>query len=323
MNNMLKIITKIMKQESLEGQDSLMIDLFSAETSEDGDTTASASPPNGDLIFIDIQCIHALKSQSRTTFDENELKELATSIEQSGVLQPILVRPHPAHFTESGKENYQIVAGERRWRASKIANLSKIPCMVLELDDLKVLLFGIMENVQRRNLSPLEEARAYKALMQNYGYSANDIAKTIGKSRPYVSNFIRLLQLPSDIQNKVKDEDISVGHARAIISSANPSQVTRKVIDESLSVRETEKLVKTEKKSNLLKLVSDKGSTYDGIQQLLERLNCFTKDIKLINQQDNGEISLELTLGNLTEFRAFVEKLEMTDSLEEGLLLKK
>jgi len=247
MNNVLTNIMKIMRQEPLAAQNTLMIDLFSAEVSKETDTTTSVSPPDGDLIFIDIQSIHALKSQSRTIFEENELKELATSIEQSGVLQPILVRPHPTHFTESGEKHFQIVAGERRWRASKIAKLSKLPCMVLEIDDLQVSLFGIMENVQRRNLTPLEEARAYKTLMQNYGYSANDIADTIGKSRSYVSNSIRLLQLPNDVQDKVTDEDISVGHARAIISSPNPSQVTRKIIDEGLLVRETEKLVKTEK----------------------------------------------------------------------------
>ena len=323
MNNMLKKITKIMRQEPVAAQEKLLIDIFATAVSKETDAKKSVSPSNEELIFIDIQCIHALKSQSRTIFEENELKELATSIEQSGVLQPILVRPHPTHFTNSGEKHFQIVAGERRWRASKIAKLSKLPCMVLEVDDLQVSLFGIMENVQRRNLTPLEEARAYKTLMQNYGYSANDIADTIGKSRPYVSNSIRLLQLPKDIQDKVTDEDISVGHARAIISSPNPSQVTRKIIDEGLSVRETEKLVKTEKKSNLLKLVSDRGSSGDDIQQLLERLKRFTKDIKLINPQHNGEISLELTLGNLTEFREFVKKLEMADGLDVGLLLKK
>jgi len=181
--------------------------------------------------------------QPRRIFDPKKLEELTHSIRLKGVLQPLLVRPIPAP-KKSGTQIYQIVAGERRWQASLKAGLETLPVLIRELSDQDVLEIGVVENVQRADLNPIEEAQAYKALTEQFGRTQDEIAKAIGKSRPHITNMLRLLTLPKLAQDMVQEGKISMGHARAIIAAEDPSRLAQLIADKALSVREAEKIVR-------------------------------------------------------------------------------
>lgn len=188
---------------------------------------------------INIAHIYPNQYQPRREFDVNNLNELAESIKQHGVIQPIIVRK-----VDSG---YQIVAGERRWRASKIAGLSEIPAIVKDFDDLQVMEIALIENLQREDLNPIDEAKAYKALMEQFNLTQEEISKKIGKSRSVIANSIRLLNLDERIQEMLVKGDVTIGHAKVILSLPNKSlqyEAAKKVVEENLNVRETENLVK-------------------------------------------------------------------------------
>lgn len=198
-----------------------------------------------ELIEIDIDLIEPNSEQPRTTFEEQSLEELAQSIRVNGVVQPILVRRKGA--------KYQIVAGERRWRASQKAGLQKVPAIVRVVSDDKLLEIALIENIQRQELNAIEEARAYKNLIDSIGLTQEMIAERVGKNRTTITTFLRLLKLPDDIQKMVEQNKISPGHARALLM-AEDSELQRslagKIIEMSLSVRETEKIVKRAKKGD-------------------------------------------------------------------------
>lgn len=181
--------------------------------------------------------------QPRRIFDPKKLEELTESIRLKGVLQPILVRPIPDP-KNSGTDIFQIVAGERRWQASLKAGLETLPVLIRDLSDQDVLEVGVVENVQRADLNPIEEAQAYKALTEEFGRTQDEIAKAIGKSRPHITNMLRLLTLPKIAQDMVQDGKLSMGHARAIIAAENPVQLAQLIADKRLSVREAEKIVR-------------------------------------------------------------------------------
>jgi len=186
-----------------------------------------------------IELLKRNPDQPRRTFREEDLEDLSNSIREKGVLQPILVRPSPATPGE-----YQIVAGERRWRAAQRAGLRSVPIMVRELDDLAVLEIGIIENVQRADLNVLEEALSYKVLMEKFERTQDAIAQTIGKSRSHVANTLRLLALPEEVQSYLVSGELSAGHARAIAAAADPVGLAKQIIAGGLSVRETEALAR-------------------------------------------------------------------------------
>lgn len=191
------------------------------------------------FVEIDIDLIMPNAEQPRTRFTENNLEELAQSIKVNGVVQPILVRKKGT--------GYEIVAGERRWRASQRAGLAKIPAVIKDVSDEKVLEIALVENIQRQELNAIEEARAYKKLIDTVGLTQEMVANRVGKDRTFIANYLRLLKLPDDIQNLVSEEKLSVGHARALLMSDNADsqrRIARSVMDMSLSVRETEKAVK-------------------------------------------------------------------------------
>lgn len=188
---------------------------------------------------IPMALVAANPYQPRRNFDALELQQLSASIQENGVLQPILVREKDG--------GYQIIAGERRWRASGMAGLKDIPAVTVKVDDKKMLEIAIVENVQRQNLNPIEEANAYKSMLDELGYKQEEVAKRMGKSREYISNMIRLLKLPEDVQQLVCDGKISMGHARAIVNTEDPSSYIKKILDNNLSVRDTESLVKDSK----------------------------------------------------------------------------
>ena len=194
---------------------------------------------------IGIDLLERNTEQPRKYFDKEKLAELTQSIADKGVLQPILVRPLPStKSSRSSKARYQIVAGERRWQAALKAKLDAMPVLIRELSDQDVLEIGVVENVQRADLNPIEEALAYQALSEQFSRSQDDIAKAIGKSRPHVTNMLRLLSLPKRAQTYLAKGKITAGHARAIIAAPDPVELADAIAAQGLSVREAEDWVR-------------------------------------------------------------------------------
>ena len=183
------------------------------------------------------------KYQPRKNFEKENLDDLANSIKERGVIQPIIVR-----LSNSDKSKYEIIAGERRWLAARKAGLHEIPVVVTEADDLKSLEFAIVENVQRHDLNPLEEAQGYKRLIDEFSYDQEKVSKFIGKSRSYITNSLRLLNLPIEVLKFVEEKKISAGHAKILVGLDNALFIANKIIEKKLSVRQSENFVKIFKK---------------------------------------------------------------------------
>src|ERR671916_1354787 len=193
-----------------------------------------------DLNEIDLVLIEPNNLQPRTRFDEAQLEELAQSIKANGIVQPILVR-------RIGANRYQLVAGERRWRAAQQAGLQKVPAVIREVPDDRMLELALIENIQRQELKAIEEAHAYKRLIETLGLTQETVAQRVGRDRSFVTNHLRLLRLPEDIQRLVEEEKLSMGHARALLGVDDQDiqrKVARNIIEQSLSVRETERAIK-------------------------------------------------------------------------------
>ena len=205
---------------------------FSDQTTENASEFAKPG-----LASIPIAMIDPLPGQPRTHFDEDALSELAASISARGVIQPIIVRAYK-------KGRYQLVAGERRWRAAQKARLHEIPAIIRDLSSREVMALALIENIQREDLNPVEEARAYQKLSESEGLKQAEIARMVDKSRSHVVNLQRLLQLPSDVLDLVESQALSMGHARALIGHDNASVLAKRAVKETLSVREVERLVR-------------------------------------------------------------------------------
>lgn len=223
--------SKLAKRGLGRGLSALMADL-------DLDGPAEAKPVR-DRTMVPIEQITANPDQPRRHFDAAALQELADSLRQRGVLQPLIVRKHPQ---DDGL--YQIVAGERRWRAAQMAQLHELPVIVRDLSDTEVLEVAIIENIQRADLNAIEEAASFRQLMDRFGHTQEKLAEALNKSRSHIANLLRLLTLPDQIQDYVKDGKLTAGHARALITADNPAALARRVIENGLSVRETEDLVR-------------------------------------------------------------------------------
>lgn len=217
---------------------------------EDVSTPQSASEEQGGLVPVpgaqfaelNVRDIHPNRKQPRTDFDEQDMEELIHSVREIGVLQPIVVRPS----RENGAEKYELVMGERRWRATQAAGLSTIPAIVRETEDGDLLRDALLENLHRSQLNPIEEAAAYQQLMEEFDTTQEQLAKRIGRSRPQISNTIRLLKLPALVQRRVAAGILSAGHARALLALTDQAQIetlAQKIVNEGLSVRATEELV--------------------------------------------------------------------------------
>ena len=200
---------------------------------------AALQTQEGGSVLLPIAQVEPGLKQPRKRFEEEALQDLADSIRTHGLIQPLTVR-------RLGSGYYQIIAGERRWRASKLAGLSEIPAVIIEADDRKVMELGLIENLQREDLNPMEEAGGFKVLMEEYGLTQEEVAQQVGKSRPAVANALRLMALPDPVRHLVEEGKLSAGHARAILSAPAPQQksLAKKVIDGDLSVRQTEALAK-------------------------------------------------------------------------------
>ena len=198
----------------------------------------SPAPPRPDAA-APIENLHPNPDQPRRTFGEAELEELAASIRQNGVIQPLIVRALPAR-----PGHFQIVAGERRWRAAQRAQLHELPVVVRELSDIEVLEIAIIENIQRADLNPLEEAAGYRQLMDRFGHTQEQLAEGLGKSRSHIANLLRLLNLPESVLSMVKSGQLSAGHARALVPLSDPLPIAEKIVKGGLSVRQAEALAK-------------------------------------------------------------------------------
>jgi ParB family chromosome partitioning protein len=226
--------------------------------------------------------------QPRRYFDKTALAELTQSIADKGVLQPILVRPVPSRDkSSSGKPLYQIVAGERRWQASLTAKLTSMPVLIRDLSDRDVLEIGVVENVQRADLNPIEEALAYRALVDQFGRSQNEIAQAIGKSRPHIANMLRLLTLPKRAQEALQSGEITTGHARAVIAAPDPDALVEQIIEKGLSVRDAEGWVRRIKAQN-----------NDDLSRILPPAAPEQKsaDIKMLEQSLSDKLGLKVVL---------------------------
>lgn len=207
-------------------------------------TSADTSAPRRPDLQVPIEKIVPNPDQPRRQFSEEALQELAASIREKGVIQPLIVRANPRK-----EGSYEIVAGERRWRASQIAQLHKLPVIVREFTDAEVLEVAIIENIQRADLNPVEEAQGYKQLMERFGHTQEKLAEALSKSRSHIANLMRLLTLPEPVLGFLREGQLSAGHARALITTENPLELAKEVIAKGLSVRETEKLAKGPKAS--------------------------------------------------------------------------
>jgi ParB family transcriptional regulator, chromosome partitioning protein len=199
----------------------------------------STTETNEDFLEIDLDLIEPSSAQPRTHFDESRLEDLAQSIRSNGIVQPILVRRRGAR--------YQLIAGERRWRAAQRAGLQRIPAVVREIPDDKLLELALIENIQRQELNAIEEAHAYKRLIETLGLTQETVAQRVGRDRSFVTNYLRLLRLPEDLQRLVEEEKLTMGHARALLGVDDQEiqrKVAKNIIENSLSVRETERVIK-------------------------------------------------------------------------------
>lgn len=244
------------------------------------------------------------KEQPRKTFDEAALQELANSIKQHGVLQPLLVRP----LTTGG---YQLVAGERRWRASRLAELKEVPVIIKELSDTEAMEIAIIENLQREDLNPIEEAEGLQALIDKCGFTQEEVATSVGKSRPAITNALRLLRLPEEVRQMTKDGDISAGHARALLAFDNEPMMlecAKQIVDKKLTVRDVEKMAKRPKTSKI-KASSGKArdSFYDEVELALS--DALGTKVKVYNGRNKGTLEIEFyTLDDLKNIANAIAK---------------
>lgn len=188
---------------------------------------------------VPIEFIHPGKYQPRRTFDEEALQGLVESIRDKGILQPLLVRREP-----DTTNSYELIAGERRWRAAQIAGLHEVPVVIRDLSDREALEIALIENIQRQDLTPLEEAEGYRRLMDEFEHTQEDLARAVGKSRSHVANMMRLLALPDPVKLLVQDGSLTAGHARALLTAPDPAAVAREVVKRGLNVRQTEDLMR-------------------------------------------------------------------------------
>ncbi len=261
-----------------------------------------------DYFLCDIKQIGPNRYQSRTVFSEQELTELADSIRQEGVIQPILVRKSPSGF--------ELVAGERRLRAAKMAGLSQVPVIVREMDDRQHLVYSIMENVQRENLNPIEEADGYHRLVSEFGFSQEQVAASVGKNRTTITNLLRLRKLPDYIQDSIIKGDLTMGHARALLGAKTPQQQNaawKEILTKALSVRQTEALIK--KTGTPAKAAAATGKTGDDsaathLSSLAEKFSrIFGTKVRIQRKGRRGKIEIEFyTDDDLNRLLALLDK---------------
>lgn len=249
------------------------------------------SEEESELLYLPISKVEPRLEQPREYFDEEALQELAESIAQYGLIQPITVRKLDSGY-------YQIIAGERRWRASRLAGLSEVPVRVIEADDRRTAELALVENLQREDLNPIEEAKGYKTLIEVYGLTQEETAKSVGRSRPAVANSMRLLNLSEPVMEMVEKGKLSAGHARALIPIVDEKtqlKLAEEVIEKAYSVRRTEQLVAKLTREPKPEPIEDKNKiTVDYAAEVANRLSlALGRKVKLVDGKKTGKIELE------------------------------
>ena len=240
-------------------------------------------------IFIDIDLISANKTQPRKNFDEQKILQLSQSIQEHGIIQPLILN-------KTGDDTYSIVAGERRWRAAKLANIKEVPAIIMNLSDKEILEISLIENIQRQDLNPIEEALAYKRLINDFNLTQEELSVKIGKSRTAITNCMRLLNLDSRVQEYVIDGVITEGHGRALLGVEDGElqyKLSQNIIDENLTVRDIEKIVKNLNSSKSTKKdnIKKENPYYVDIKEKLEEL--FGTKVSLMDKKNKGKIEIE------------------------------
>lgn len=287
-----------------KGLDSLITDKVSMGTAiQTAEKTRDEKSIEG--IIVNINKVEPNRGQPRKNFDEDALVELSESIKQFGVLQPLLV--------QDKKDYYEIIAGERRWRAAKLAGLKEVPVIIKDLTDIEIVEYALIENIQRENLNPIEEAFAYKRLLTEFNLKQDEVAERVSKSRTAVTNSMRLLKLDERVQQMVIDDMISTGHARALLGIEDKEKqfaTAQKIFDEKLSVRETEKLVK--------KIQKEKDTPETAKKELDPQLTTICRDLEekmkhilgtkvAINQKDDKKGKIEIEYYSMDELDRIID----------------
>ena len=289
-----------------KGLDSLIPTNVMMESEVKHSTVSTASSPEegkDGTLMVKLSKVEPNREQPRKNFDEDSLQELAESLKQFGMLQPILV--------QNRGDYYEIIAGERRWRAAKIAGLKEVPVIVRELTDQEIVEISLIENIQREDLNPIEEAQAYKRLLTEFHLKQDEVAERVSKSRTAVTNSMRLLKLCDEVQKMVVDDMISTGHARALISIEDPEEqylIAQKIFDEKLSVREAEKLVKDLHKPP--KPPKEENKTLQAIyQEISERLKQSLSTKVSVSAKQNGAGKIEIEFYNHEDLERLLERI--------------
>ena len=287
-----------------KGLDSLITDKVSmGAATQTAEKTRNEKSIEG--IIVNINKVEPNREQPRKNFDEDALVELSESIKQFGVLQPLLV--------QDKKDYYEIIAGERRWRAAKLAGLKEVPVIIKDLTDIEIVEYALIENIQRENLNPIEEAFAYKRLLTEFNLKQDEVAERVSKSRTAVTNSMRLLKLDERVQQMVIDDMISTGHARALLGIEDKEKqfaTAQKIFDEKLSVRETEKLVKNIQK--------EKDTPETAKKDLDPQLTTICRDLEekmkhilgtkvAINQKDDKKGKIEIEYYSMDELDRIID----------------
>ena len=232
---------------------------------------------------VSISSIIRNKFQPRKIFNKEQMEELTNSVRERGIIQPIIVRKQ--------SDKFEIIAGERRWQAAQKAGLHEVPIVEVQADDLKSLEFAIVENVQRDDLNPIEEANGYKKLIEEFQYDQDKVAKFIGKSRTHITNCLRLLSLPADVIRLIEEQKLSQGHAKVLVGLVNAFQIAKKIVDKKLSVRQAESLVKIYKSPKKFKVIAN-DSNIKALQNSLQEKTGLS--VKIYHKKNNkGNLSFE------------------------------
>ena len=271
-----------------KGLDSLIPDNNSMKsvTSEKTVESKEDAAAKSGVQVMKINEVEPNRDQPRKNFDEDALLELSDSIKQFGVLQPLLVRKR--------KDYYEIIAGERRWRAAKLAGVKEVPVIEKEYTDQEILEIGLIENIQRENLNPIEEAIAYKRLLEEFNLKQDEVAERVSKSRTAVTNSMRLLKLSDKVQQMIIDDMISTGHARALLAIDDPElqyTLANKIFDEKLSVRDIEKIVKAKNNKKKVEKPKEKEVLYQDLEEKLKSI--FGTKVTINNKGNKGKIEIE------------------------------
>lgn len=288
-----------------KGLDALITDKANIPTMKDKNQAAEEKDIYKDAVMVDILKVEPNREQPRKNFDEDALLELSESIKQFGILQPLLV--------QDKKDYYEIIAGERRWRAAKMAKVKEVPVIIKNLTDQEIVEISLIENIQREDLNPIEEAIAYKRLLNEFDLKQDEVAERVSKSRTAVTNSMRLLKLGEKVQQMLVDDMITTGHARALLAIEDQEKqysVAQKIFDEKLSVRETERLVKKLQKEKNTPIKEEKplDPKLEAIYQNLEEQMKLILGTKVtINKKDSNKGKIEIEYYSSDELDRLVE----------------